>query len=326
MECSKLNILIGEPNTGKSNILESLGLISSIPYDDVTKFIRFENLVNLFNDLNIDNDIEIQFDKYLLGLRYSRDEFISYTTYAPRERSRTRVYLKKYDYFGTELNSELPRNPRLARSRSEEIKTVFDNVCFKIKYYNYNDLSDYGDRSLKFLLPPFGENMSSISITNNELKNIINNIYERFNYKFVIEEPERKIKIFREEGSLILLFPFKLISDTLKRIVFYLSAICSNTDSTLIFNEPETNAFPYYTKFLAEKIAQDKKNNQYFISTHNPYFLRSIIEKAPIGDLAIFVTYVEEYKTIIKKLDETELREILDYSHDPFFNITSYIE
>ncbi|MHA1431833.1 MAG: hypothetical protein ACTSRV_15795 [Candidatus Freyarchaeota archaeon] len=48
----------------------------------------------------------------------------------------------------------------------------------------------------------------------------------------------------------------------------------------LVFEEPEAHAFPYYTKFLAEKIALDT-SNQYFISTHNPYFLLSILEKAP---------------------------------------------
>jgi len=48
----------------------------------------------------------------------------------------------------------------------------------------------------------------------------------------------------------------------------------------LIFEEPEAHSFPYYTKYLAERIALDKNNNQYFISTHNPYLLLSILGKA----------------------------------------------
>ncbi|MHA1431827.1 MAG: AAA family ATPase [Candidatus Freyarchaeota archaeon] len=75
-------------------------------------------------------------------------------------------------------------------------------------------------------------------------------------------------------------FPYSLASETLQRIVFFTVAVNSNRDSVLVFEEPEAHASPNYTKFLAEKIALDT-SNQYFISTHNPYFLLSILEKAP---------------------------------------------
>ena len=46
--CKRLNIFIGEPNTGKSNILESIGMFSFLYYThglgyNLHDFVRFES-------------------------------------------------------------------------------------------------------------------------------------------------------------------------------------------------------------------------------------------------------------------------------------------
>lgn len=45
LDCKRVNIFIGKPNTGKSNILESIGIFS-IPYNysNLRDFVRFENM------------------------------------------------------------------------------------------------------------------------------------------------------------------------------------------------------------------------------------------------------------------------------------------
>jgi hypothetical protein len=101
-------------------------------------------------------------------------------------------------------------------------------------------------------------------------------------------------------------------------------AIVSNKDSVLAFEEPESHAFPYYTKYLAEVIALDTNNNQYFISTHNPYFLLPILEKSPKEDVAIFITYLEDYQTKVKPLSQKQLEEIMEI--DVFSNIERFLE
>ncbi|MHA1362392.1 MAG: hypothetical protein ACTSP1_07635 [Candidatus Freyarchaeota archaeon] len=93
----------------------------------------------------------------------------------------------------------------------------------------------------------------------------------------------------------------------------------------LVFEEPEAHAFPYYTKFLAEKIALDT-SNQYFISTHNPYFLLSILEKAPKDDVRVYITYLKNYQTKTKLLREEEIEEIMDREIDVFLNIERFLE
>jgi len=80
-------------------------------------------------------------------------------------------------------------------------------------------------------------------------------------------------------------------------LIFHLTAIHSNADSIIAFNEPEARAFPYYTKELAESISLDDQGNQYFITTHNPYFLTSILDKTKENEVHINVTYMENFET-----------------------------
>ena len=67
--CERINIFIGEPNTGKSNILEAIGLLSFLFYGSfaptpplLEKFVRFESMINLFYDENLEEKIEIESD------------------------------------------------------------------------------------------------------------------------------------------------------------------------------------------------------------------------------------------------------------------------
>ena len=114
--------------------------------------------------------------------------------------------------------------------------------------------------------------------------------------------------------------PYITASDGLQRLVFYLSAVNSNRNSVLIFEEPEAHTFPYYTKLLAEHIARDT-SNIYFISTHNPYVLLSLIEKAPKDDVAVFITYIDDGMTKVRSVAGDELRGLMEYGVDVFMSI-----
>jgi hypothetical protein len=119
-------------------------------------------------------------------------------------------------------------------------------------------------------------------------------------------------------------FSYHLLSDTLQRIIFYFVAIQTNKKSTLVFEEPEVHSFPPYIKFLAEKIALDN-NNQYFVSTHNIDFLLSLLSKTPKQDIAIFLTYMKNYQTGVKLLNDENIKNILDLKIDLFFNINKFL-
>ena len=120
-------------------------------------------------------------------------------------------------------------------------------------------------------------------------------------------------------------FPYESVSETWRRIVFYMAVLETNKDSTLLLDEPEANTFPFYTAYLAERIALDE-SNQFFLTTHNPYILSSIVGKTPTKDLAVFVTFMENFATKIKQVSVEGLSKILDYGPDAFLNLDKLVE
>jgi AAA15 family ATPase/GTPase len=120
-------------------------------------------------------------------------------------------------------------------------------------------------------------------------------------------------------------FPYSLSSETLQRTTFYTAALETNKNSVIVLEEPEAHSFPGETKLIAEQIALDENGNQYFVVTHNPYFLMPLLSKAPKDDIAINIVYTEDdYQTKVKGLKPEDLPELFEL--DIFANLSRYIE
>lgn len=313
LDSKRINIFIGEPNSGKSNILETLGLFSSGCYiqgsaRNIRNFVRFERISNLFYDENLDDNIEIKFDDKILKIEFKEGKFkgICYEEKVVDYYEGETIFTFEYDYNGSSGSTTHHR-------------------ALPFKFYRFVVRENFPGKKSDFLLPPSGENLLAVLLTHKELKSIVNQIFNPFGLKLVLRPQEDKIEILKYYEEVFISYPYFLVSDTLQRIVFYLTAIHSNNDSILAFEEPESHAFPYYTKYLAEIIALDGNNNQYFISTHNPYLLLPILEKSPKDDIGIFITYFEDYQTKVKPLSEEEIEEIMGMEIDVFFNIDRFL-
>lgn len=309
LECKRINLFIGEPNTGKSNILEAMALLSltyHLRNRNIHDFIRFENMIDLYYDHVLENDIKILFDGKTLEI-YFKDGFFHGTYTNGKGRKIEDIFRYDYQGFGTQLI--------LADSTRD---------FAPFKFYRFNIIPVFPDKNSEFLNPPYGDNLLAIVLVRKDLRAIIKQIFEKFGLTLAFEPQEGKIRVQKQLEDIVISFPYSLASETLQRLVFYLAVIYSNNDSVLAFEEPEAHAFPYYTKYLAELIANDKNNNQYFISTHNPYFLLSVLEKAPKNDVAIFYTRLEDYQTKAKALTEKQIGEILEKGIDVFLNIERF--
>lgn len=298
IQCKKRNIFIGEPNTGKSNILESIGIFS-LPYGDLSDFVRFETMSNLFYDQNLEDTIKIRTDKETVEIAFKDLKFKGKYCGERGE------FTFEYDYQGKGSASCSPESP--------------------YKFYRFTMREDFPTPKPGLLLPPSGANLLTVLMTNKHLKSVINQIFIPFGLRLVFKPQENKIDVFKQQNDIVISYPYAVVSETLQRVVFYLTAIKSNKDAVLIFEEPESHAFPYYTKFLAETIALDE-NNQYFISTHNPYFLLSVLEKSPKDEIGVFITYFEDYQTRVNLLSDKELQKVMDEGVDLFFNSEHFIE
>ncbi len=308
LDCKRINLFIGEPNTGKSNILETFGMFSFFWYGNIRDFVRLESMNDLVYDGNLRESIEIWTDTkgYLIQFM----ENMVRGLYGHRDGAKSYVF--DYDYEGV--------NKTLYQNKQQKVPKLF-------RFYKFKVLESYPNQNSYFLYPPSGNNLLAILKTHTDLKKLVKLIFDKYKIRFVLKPQENKIEVQKEaEEDIIIAYPYSLVSDTLQRIIFHLAAIETNKDSVLVFEEPEAHAFPYYTKYLAERIALDKNNNQYFISTHNPYLLLSILEKAPKDEVGIFVTYFEDFQTKVKTLSEKELTELMDLGIDLFFNIERYLE
>ena len=301
LDCRKINLFIGEPNTGKSNILEALGILSFNLQTKLEDLVRFERMSNLFYDENLDDEIKIRADEGIFGMCFEQGLFKG-----EYHENDLRRFNFGYDY-----------NGRHDSGSSGDLSPI--------KFYKFIVRRDFPENESDSLLPPFGANLLSVLMTHKDLKKTVARIFEPYGLRIVFKPQENKIDILKLQEDVLISYPYSLASDTLQRIIFYLTAIGSNENSVLIFEEPESNSFPYHTKHLGERIAFDE-TNQYFIATHNPYLLLSILEKARKEEVAVFITYFEDYQTKVKCLTDEQLSELMDGGYDPFFNLDSFIE
>jgi hypothetical protein len=287
LECRRINLFIGPPNTGKSNLLESLGMFS-LPYAPA---------------------VRVRADDYTWTLGYE-------PSVAPPFRIEVEAFfLNSYYYnFDATLNFEATTKGGGALEP--------DRLPFR--FYRFVPLDRFPAKEPGFLRPPHGENMLHLLLFHRTLRQKIAEIFAAYGLRLVLKPQEDRIELQKEAEGVIIAYPYILASDTLRRLVFHLLAIETNKGALLIFEEPEAHAFPYYTKYLAERIALDARN-QYWISTHNPYFLLAILEKAPREDVAVFLTAWREGATQVRPLGEAEIQEMVDAGCSLFFDLKRFL-
>ncbi|TAF31803.1 MAG: hypothetical protein EAZ57_11080 [Cytophagales bacterium] len=293
-EAKRVNLLLGTPNSGKSNILEALGLFSASYVRNLKDFIRFKKTENLFFDNDVTQDIQIAADDYLCHITYDKGIF----------RGKCNKGEENYLEFRLNYGGEYDRQ-------------VQDNKL-PFKYYRFK-LDYTASAGYDYLLPPFGKNLFSILYTNKSLRKEVSQLLLEKGFRLIIDTQDKKIEILKEVDDIFYTYPYESLSDTIQRVVFYLTAMSTNSNSVLLFEEPEAYIFPYYVKFLADKIIQDN-SNQYFIITHNPYLLFSMMDSLAESDLGVFMTSMRDYRTEIKPLTMANLEKVRELGNDFFLN------
>lgn len=322
LHLKQVNVLIGQPNSGKSNILESLGLLSALNYDKYSSiesrkrsyfsqsFVRHKHIMNLFYENDIGRKIVIDLDDQQFVIESFEN---GYT-------------MKCFDPSFDTQETLLTFNEK--GSASSTYNTLILDKISNVKFYRFKLLSKFPFKQTHFLLPPEGANLTTILQSNFKLRELIYNLLEPFELELNIRTEEDEIEFLKKIEYGRVSIPFSLVAETIQRLIFLLSIVSTNKNSTIVLEEPETHLFPYYTKYLAETIAIQLENsgNQYVFSTHNPYFLTSLLEKTPKGKLALFAVRYKNKVTEVRELSNKEIEEMLYYSEDPFFNIDGYFK
>lgn len=306
-KCGRINLFIGRPNVGKSNILEALSLFS-IPYlrENTTKklsgLIRLENESELFYNGQTDYESSITTNLASCTLRYNSKEGLSAVL---------NYYLETI--FEVTIDASL-----FVRGLSKP--RFFEP---NIKKYSFKQNVAYKKGHAKYLIPPFGFNLLSVIEQYKQLKKEVIGFFNDYGLEIAFDKGSQTIKIIQKGKDGIFLIPYNSVADTLQRIIFYKAAIASNSNAVLLFEEPEAHSFPPYMTHLTQEMLY-KNDNQYFIATHSPFILNDLLENGR-DQLAVFIVYYEHSETKLRQLSSIELHEILQDGIDIFTNSESFV-
>ena len=180
IDCKKVNLFIGEPNTGKSNILESLGLLSWCGQEGrktLGDYVRFGKLMQyLFYDSLIDRSIKI---------KLSTKEI---------DPTGIRIVLSgnQYEIFKWESNNPIWTLDKYGQYDGSQ---SFGQTRF-IKFFRFKNIEEYGSDDPGCLIPPNGENLISVISGSENLRKIMKEFFEKYGLIVRIKRhPEKVIEI-----------------------------------------------------------------------------------------------------------------------------------
>ncbi len=294
LDCRRVNVFIGEPNAGKTNILEAMALTCAEALQNTKAVCRVSKTSDLFWDQNPENQISLEMDDF--GFRtIKRDGAYVFTV----------IQGKKSGLEGR-WNEEVNGNVR--------------NTQSKCRYYLFSDLQNNWDDAGHSLSPPFGSNIARLLYSDKIARQSAGKFFTGSGLKLTVDYSARKLTLVKEEDDVLVTFPYSSASETLRRMIFYHLALETNRDQVLVFDEPEAHAFPPFTKTLAERIALDDRGNQFFLTTHSPYMLDSLLSKTPASDLNVVLCRMENFETKAYPLNQEQIDQIKEWSMDAFFN------
>ncbi len=303
--CRRINLLIGRPNVGKSNILEALALFD-IPYmvntprRSLNDIVRIETTADLFHNGVSSTPVEIETDHISLTVNRSASNGLAVDIGCGKD-------VHKFSF-----TSSLTLSTKKEPSVFPDILSYFFPRHFEAESSNFS-----------FLLPPSGGNLMEIVANFPDLKSNLADLFHGYGLKLMFDSGTRQIKAMKESGHDMFLIPFSSLADSLQRFIFYKAAIVSNSKKVICFEEPEAHTFPPYISNVVNDILASK-DNQFFITTHSPYVIGSMLESAG-DDLAVFVVDMEENTTMVHRLSDRQLQEAYDNGLDLFYNIEAFM-
>jgi len=330
-DCRRVNVFVGYPNVGKSNILEGLSLISYLNYFSLAvsfkKLCRFKELIDIFNDGDKKKTSQISADGFLFSLEYISRNEIEFSI------KDLRVNEREIKITGPESAAGIIKSidsrysidkGGAIRSISSTASSPYSKPALKKYSFVHSDFSSQWD--VNSLAYPSGENLGEVLRHNGKLRKESGELFATYDLRLIFDENENIVIQKQLDEFSAFQFSFSQIADTLQRLIFHKAAIATNENTILLFEEPEAHMFPPYISKFTTDVMYDKNNNQYFIATHSPFVLNDFMEDMNKEELAIYAVGYEKGETIIKRLTDKQITEIYQYGVDLFFNLEDYLK
>lgn len=302
LDCRRVNVVVGGPNAGKSNLLEALSLLSWLGNGagkTLSDFVRVRYEPDLFYRNLLDQTVRIEVrgnEKCELTIGSEGGRYV--------------WLVNGMEVPITPLSSKVPINRKVI-------------VSPDIRFYRPRRVPATPVPTPPPLLPPDGPNLFETVNTSTPLRAWFADLCRPFGLRPLLNLSAREIELLEENGEVAVSYPLRAASETLFRMLFLHAAITSNRDAVLVFEEPEVHAFPSYVKHFAEEVADDSRN-QYVLSTHNRYLFETLLEKTPTAELRVFVAAFRKGETRVRALTTDEIAWLQE--GDPLLQVEALAE
>jgi AAA15 family ATPase/GTPase len=202
--CKRINVFVGPPNVGKSNILEGLSLFGLLDYSlsqpiSIQKLTRVSKNHQLFFNGLIDKKVSISLNNNLsfdivadsnLDINFSAIE--EFPVIAPINTSTWKDYprrtsLNKFQF--SSINDNIRTDSIYKSNYLNPIKSIRKYI------FNKSNVNVKFDTLVKHLIFPFGENISDIIFSNSEVKNHFIKLFEIFDLRISRSETQGNFNI-----------------------------------------------------------------------------------------------------------------------------------
>jgi len=308
LDCRRVNILIGDAGAGRSNILEALGLLASTAHGHQRDLLRFGAIEDLFRDLRIDRPISVSVTR---EDGKGAKETIPFTFRHVRGR-----------FEGT-IGSRKGAKPTLVADGREFLAWTKRPELAFVRPYAFPRTELPPSPRPGPLVVPQGTNLASLVRTHDRIREIATSLLGSRGLEPRVMEDDLGLAVLKRVGGRTVAFPWSAVSGSLRRYLFHMAAIRSNSGATIVLDGPEEGIFPGYVQILGESLGRDRRN-QYFVATDSPYLFESMVEKTMADELAVLVVRMQEHETTVRRLSNEELSELLDM--DPFYNFDKVMD
>lgn len=318
-EARRVNVLIGEPNTGKSNVLEALAVFCDALYNPPERLrdsLRFVTMADLFYDRDLSEGVRVIADKREWTLAFKDGAFQAQFALVEQQSNGEKAGI------GKKLRGAFLLDHQGAASGG--VGPPFSQLQPTVRYYRYRALASFPRAEYSVLQPPDGANLAALLTTHKSLRRLVGDLFRARGFRLMTNPEKNELFLAKEVDDQLYQFSYLTASETLRRIAFFMAVLETNQGAILLLDEPEANTFPFYTTYLAERIALDE-TNQFFLTTHNPYVLGALVAKTPARDLAVFVTTMDAYQTRLTPVTDQGLTRILESGPDAFLNLERLI-
>ena len=352
----RVNLIIGEPNVGKSTVLEAMSLLGAVPFERKKKFmrsfIRYDTPAQLFNDSLLTNPVRIESDHDVCLLAHQakgQGKGFQYGVFSqpayrflrgqlglpplesrPKNRAADDASLLSHLQQRLDVLHTLPEpgyrylefgaNGRLRElpGGAPGLASFPDWQPRPVKPFRFNSTGRIDRRYADATLrPPHGNNLVQVLESNTSLRHDFKALFNGQHQQLRVRADARRLEVMKDVDGLSVAYPYSGAGDTLRRFGFHMVAMDSSHEAVILLEEPESHSYPGYIMQLAERMVAHE-SNQFFVTTHSPYFFDCVLENmVPYESLMPeLAVFVVHYKDFQTKIRQMSDEEVRGLQRD----------